>query len=89
MAPWATLSTPMIPNSENLLNFIRKMKYLTDQFQLCFYFCISNTKQRCDLVETSLKLRDRGLKFETKTRGFKFVDFDKIFQKNVVYHFPS
>jgi len=33
-----------IPNSEILLNLIRKMKYLTDQFQLCFYFCIGNAK---------------------------------------------
>jgi len=32
-----------IPNGEILLNLIRKMKYLTDQFQLCFCFCISNT----------------------------------------------
>jgi len=23
---------------------MRKMKYLTDQFQLCFCFCIGNTK---------------------------------------------
>jgi len=33
-----------IPNSEILLNLIRKMKYLTDQFQLCFCFCIGNAK---------------------------------------------
>jgi len=33
-----------ILNIENLLNLIRKMKYLTDQFQLCFCFCIGNTK---------------------------------------------
>jgi len=26
-----------------LLNLIRKIKYLTDQFQLCFCFCIGNT----------------------------------------------
>ena len=32
----------IIPNSEISLNLIRKMKYLTDQFQLCF--CISNAK---------------------------------------------
>ena len=31
-----------IPNSEILLNLIRKMKYLTNQFQLCF--CIGNVK---------------------------------------------
>ena len=31
-----------IPNSEILLNLIRKMKYLTDQLQLCF--CIGNAK---------------------------------------------
>jgi len=24
---------------------MRKIKYFTDQFQLCFYFCIGNTKQ--------------------------------------------
>jgi len=24
---------------------MRKMKYLTDQFQLCFCFCVGNTKQ--------------------------------------------
>ena len=33
-----------MPYSEILLNLIRKMKYLTDQFQLCFCFCIGNTK---------------------------------------------
>ena len=33
-----------IPNSEILLNLVRKMKYLTDQFQLCFSFCIGNAK---------------------------------------------
>ena len=33
-----------IPNSEILLNLIRKMKYLTDQFQLCFCVCIGNAK---------------------------------------------
>ena len=32
-----------LPNSEILLNLIRKMKYVTDQFQLCF-FCIGNAK---------------------------------------------
>jgi len=31
-------------NSEILLILIRKMKYLTDQYQLCFCFCIGNTK---------------------------------------------
>jgi len=31
-------------NSEILLNLIGKMKYLTGQFQLCFCFCIGNTK---------------------------------------------
>jgi len=30
----------IILNSEILLNLIRKMKYLADQFQLCFCFCI-------------------------------------------------
>ena len=34
-----------IPISEILLNLIRKMKYVTDQFQLCFCFCIGNAKQ--------------------------------------------
>jgi len=34
----------IISNSEILLNLIRKMKYLTDQFQLCFCFCIGNAK---------------------------------------------
>jgi len=34
-----------ILNYEILLNLIGKMKYLTDQFQLCFCFCIGNTKQ--------------------------------------------
>ena len=33
-----------ILNREVLLNLIHKMKYLTDQFQLCFCFCIGNTK---------------------------------------------
>jgi len=33
-----------ILNCDILLNLIRKPKYLTDQFQLCFCFCISNTK---------------------------------------------
>ena len=31
--------------NEILLNLIRKMKYLRDQFQLCFCFCIVNIKQ--------------------------------------------
>jgi len=26
------------------MNLIRKMKYLTDKFQLCFCFCTGNTK---------------------------------------------
>jgi len=34
----------IILNSEILLNLVRKMKYLTDKFQLCFCFCIGNTK---------------------------------------------
>ena len=34
-----------IPNSEILLNLIRKMKYFTDQFQLCFFFRIGNTEK--------------------------------------------
>jgi len=33
-----------ILKSEILLNLTRKMKYLGDQFQLCFCFRISNTK---------------------------------------------
>jgi len=33
-----------ILNSEIVLYLIRKMKYLTDQFQWCFCFCIGNTK---------------------------------------------
>ena len=33
-----------ILNREILLNLIRKMKYLTAQFQLCFCFRIGNTK---------------------------------------------
>jgi len=33
-----------IPNSEILLNLIRKMKYSTDRFQLRFCFCIGNAK---------------------------------------------
>jgi len=34
-----------VPNSEIIiLNLIRNMKYVTDQFQLCFWFCIGNTK---------------------------------------------
>jgi len=33
-----------ILNSEILLNLIRKMKCLTDQFQLCFCLCIGKTK---------------------------------------------
>ena len=32
-------------NSQILLNLIHKMKYLTDQFQLCFRVCIGNTIQ--------------------------------------------
>jgi len=31
-------------NDEILLNLVRKMKYLADQFQLCFCIRISNTK---------------------------------------------
>jgi len=34
-----------IQNSEILLNLIRKVKCLTDQYQLCFCFCTGNTKQ--------------------------------------------
>ena len=34
-----------ILNCKILLNLVDKMKYLTDQFQLCFRFCIGNTKQ--------------------------------------------
>jgi len=33
-----------ILNSEILLNLKGKMKYLIDQYQLCFCFCIGNTK---------------------------------------------
>jgi len=33
-----------ISNSEILLNLKRKLKYFTDEFQLCFCFCIGNTK---------------------------------------------
>jgi len=55
-----------ILNSEILLNLIRKMKCLTDQFQLCFLFALA-TLNSSDVVETvtfetetSSKLRDRG-----------------------------
>jgi len=55
-----------ILNSEILLSLIRKIKYLTDQFQLCFHFALA-TLNSSDVVETvtfetetSLKLRDRG-----------------------------
>jgi len=34
-----------ILKSEILLNLIHKMKYFTDQFQLCLWFCTGNTKQ--------------------------------------------
>jgi len=34
-----------ILKSEVLLNLSYKMKYLTNQFQLRFCFCIGNTKQ--------------------------------------------
>jgi len=34
-----------IQNSEILLNLIRKVKCLTDQYQLCFCFCTGNTKK--------------------------------------------
>jgi len=34
-----------ILNSEILLNLIRKMKYLTDEFQFRFCFCIVNIKE--------------------------------------------
>jgi len=34
-----------ILDSEILLNLIRIMKYLADQIQLCFCFCIGNTKK--------------------------------------------
>jgi len=33
-----------IPNNEILLNLMRKMKYMADQLQLCFCFCIGNAK---------------------------------------------
>ena len=33
-----------IPNSKISLNFTRKMKCFTDQFQLCFCFCIGKSK---------------------------------------------
>jgi len=54
-----------ILNSEILLNLIRKMKYFTDQIQLCFLFALA-TLNSSDVVETvtfesetSFKLRDR------------------------------
>jgi len=47
-----------IPNSETLLNLIRKMKYLTDKFQLCFLFALA-TLNTSDVVET--------VTFETET----------------------
>jgi len=42
----SVISSVLTPskNSEILLILIRKMKYLTDQYQLCFCFCIGNTK---------------------------------------------
>jgi len=55
-----------ILNREILLNLTRKIKYLTDQFQLCFLFALA-TLNSSDVVETvtfetetSLKLRIRG-----------------------------
>ena len=56
------------------------MKYLTDQFQMCFLFALA-TLHSNDVVETvtfktetSLKLRDRGFikNSETETRDLKF-----------------
>ena len=37
-------NTIPISNSEILLNLIRKIKYLIDQYHLCFCFCIGNVK---------------------------------------------
>ena len=34
----------IILNSEILLTLIHQIKYLTDQFQLCYCFCMGNTK---------------------------------------------
>jgi len=65
-----------ILHSEILLILIRKMKYLTDQFQLSFHFALA-TLYSSDAVETitfqtetSLKLRDPVFKIsETETRA--------------------
>jgi len=86
-----------ILNSEILLNLIRKMKYLTDQFQLCFLFALA-TLNSSDVVEavtfetkTSLKLRDRGFikNSETETRDFKICGFCRNFSKKCRHRFPS
>jgi len=60
------------------LNRIRKIKYLTDQFQLCFLFALA-TLNSSDVVETvtlktktSLKLRYRGFTKNSETRDLKF-----------------
>jgi len=40
LAVWKRLSAPDL-NNEILLNLVCKIKYLTDQFQLCFVFALA------------------------------------------------
>jgi len=45
-----------ILNSGILLNLIRKIKYLTEQFQFCFCFFIGNTKQLYCIFALAIQL---------------------------------
>jgi len=72
-----------ILNGEILLNLIRKMKYLTDHFQLCS-FCIGNTKEQWCSPDHNLRDRDSRLEIrdrdfiknnETENRDFKICGF--------------
>jgi len=49
-----------ILNSEILLNLIRKIKYLADQFQLCFCFCVGNAKQLYFISALATQLASLG-----------------------------
>jgi len=73
------------------------MKYLTDQFPLCFCFCTGNTKYQWwiqehnlrdrDLFKTSRprlhqKFRDRDSRLKIRDRGFQICGFRQNVSKN-------
>jgi len=79
-----------ILNSEILVNLIRKMKYLTDQFQFCFIFALA-TLNNIDLVETvnfvtetSLNIEIEALSKIPRPRLQILWILPKFFKRNVV-----